>query len=155
MTSTGKYYAVVCFGTPAFKFKVARSYRTLNRAKRAAELARGTGSCTVARVMECDTLELAKTADISRTRDGELAAPRHRADHHEIGRGDRGVDQHRPRGGQPHGRDAAVGHAALGDRDVLGGERGLPRGEPAGGGSRAVEVSAVYQGLPAVRRGGG
>ena len=64
-----KIYAVVCFGTPTTR--VPSYIRSLEKAKRVADLARGTGTCTVARVMECDTLELAKTADISRTRDGE------------------------------------------------------------------------------------
>ena len=67
--SATKYYAVVCFGSPAVR--VPSVCRTLEAAKRAAAKARGTGTCTTARVIECDTLALARTADIGRTRAGE------------------------------------------------------------------------------------
>lgn len=69
MTTTGKIYAVVCFGSPAVK--VPAYTRSLSRAKKLADAARGSGTCTTARVLECDTVALAKSADISRVRAGE------------------------------------------------------------------------------------
>jgi hypothetical protein len=61
------FYSVVTFGTaPARKV-----FATADRAKAAAAKAVGVGSCSTARVYECETRELAKTADISRVRRGE------------------------------------------------------------------------------------
>ena len=61
------YYAVVTFGT-APKQTV---FTSVGRAKAAAQRAVGRGSCTTARVYECETRKLAKTADISVVRKGE------------------------------------------------------------------------------------
>jgi hypothetical protein len=64
-----KYYAVVTFGRPARK---QQNYRvSADAAKQDASEFVGTGTCTAARVYECDTKTLALTADISRVRDGE------------------------------------------------------------------------------------
>ncbi len=68
-TKTQTVYAVVCFGSPAVK--VPAFTRSLERAKRIASAAKGTGTCNAARVLECDTVTLAKSADISRIRSGE------------------------------------------------------------------------------------
>ncbi len=62
-------YAIVYFGAPAGP--IARGRNTLHGAVGVAKKAKGTGSCTCARVYECDTLALARTADISAVRDGE------------------------------------------------------------------------------------
>lgn len=66
MTTT---YAIVTFGRPAAR--TLRWTSNINRAIRAAEAAKGTGTCTAARVIECATPALAKTADIGDTRPGE------------------------------------------------------------------------------------
>ena len=65
------YFAVVTFGSPSRSVQLGHYYRTLARAYRAADAAMGTGSCTAARVYECDTRDLARTADISKIRKGE------------------------------------------------------------------------------------
>jgi hypothetical protein len=62
-----KYYAICTFGTKPKK----TVFTTLAAAKEAASDCVGLGSCTTVRVYECDTRELAKTADISEIRDGE------------------------------------------------------------------------------------
>jgi len=62
-----KFFAVVTFGTSPKK----TVFTTLAAAKKAAAECVGIGSCTNAKVYECDTRELAKTADISEIRDGE------------------------------------------------------------------------------------
>lgn len=61
-------YAIVYFGRPA---RMVRSTATERAAISFAQHAKGTGSCTTARVYACDTVALAKTADISIVRDGE------------------------------------------------------------------------------------
>ena len=61
-------YAIVYFGRPS---RLIRSTATERAAISFAQHARGTGTCTVARVYACDTVALAKTADISTVRDGE------------------------------------------------------------------------------------
>jgi predicted metal-binding protein len=61
------FYSIVTFGTaPARKV-----FSSIDRAKAAAAKAVGVGSCSTARVYECETRDLAKTADISRVRRGE------------------------------------------------------------------------------------
>ncbi len=62
-------YAIVYFGHPAGK--IVRGSATLEGAKATANKAKGTGSCSCARVYGCDTLALARTADISVIRNGE------------------------------------------------------------------------------------
>jgi hypothetical protein len=61
------YYAVVTFGTSPKQ----TVFTSVERAKKAAQNAVGKGSCTTARVYECETRKLAKTADISEVRKGE------------------------------------------------------------------------------------
>ena len=61
-------YAIVYFGSPAV---IRRERATKDAAIKVATLAKGTGSCTVARVYECDTVALARSADISVVRFGE------------------------------------------------------------------------------------
>lgn len=61
-------YAIVYFGRPAV---IRRERATRAAAISVAKLAKGTGTCTVARVYECDTVALARTADISEVRHGE------------------------------------------------------------------------------------
>lgn len=61
------YYAVVTFGTSPRQ----TVFTSLDRAKRAAQDAVGKGSCTTARVYECETRKLAETANISELRKGE------------------------------------------------------------------------------------
>lgn len=61
------YYAVVTFGTSPKQ----TVFTSLERAKKAAANAIGVGSCTDARVLACETKQLAKTADISVVRKGE------------------------------------------------------------------------------------
>ncbi len=67
MTTATKFFAVVTFGTSPKQ----TVFTSLDRAKKVAENAVGNGSCTNARVYECDTRALAKTADISVVRFGE------------------------------------------------------------------------------------
>lgn len=62
-------YAIVYFGSP--EKLVGRTCATERRAIWLAKSAKGTGSCTAARVYACDTVALANTADISVIRDGE------------------------------------------------------------------------------------
>lgn len=64
-----KFYKVVTFGTSSTWYPAYR--RSLRLAMRDANAAKGSGTCTNARVYECDTLTLARTADISEVRDGE------------------------------------------------------------------------------------
>ena len=61
------YYAVVTFGSSPAR-KVFTKYE---QARAVANSAIGKGSCTDARVYECETRQLAKTADISEVRKGE------------------------------------------------------------------------------------
>jgi len=61
------FYAVVTFGTSPKK----TIFNNKEEAKEAANDAIGKGSCSVARVMECPTLQMAKTADISIVRKNE------------------------------------------------------------------------------------
>ena len=61
------YYAVVTFGTSPKK----TVFKSLERAKAAAANAVGKGSCTTARVHECESRKLAKTANIGEVRKGE------------------------------------------------------------------------------------
>ena len=64
------FFSVVTFGSSPAR-KVFTSY---DRARAAADRAIGKGSCTAARVYECDTRKLARTADISQVRKGERIA---------------------------------------------------------------------------------
>ena len=66
------YYAVVTFGSPSIELPSFR--RNLNRAIADARSAIGTGSCSAARVYACETVGLARTADISEVRQGEQIA---------------------------------------------------------------------------------
>ena len=61
-------YAIVYFGCPAV---IRRERATRDAAISVAKLAKGTGNCTAARVYECDTVAMARTADISIVRPGE------------------------------------------------------------------------------------
>jgi hypothetical protein len=63
-------FAVVTFGTPVGGPN-RTIYRTEERARKAAALAKGTGTCTDARVIACASRFLAATADISVCREGE------------------------------------------------------------------------------------
>ena len=65
-----KFYTVVTFGSPR-GVKIPSYTRKEDVAVRAANEAKGTGTCMNARVYECDTMSLAKTADISEVRAGE------------------------------------------------------------------------------------
>lgn len=68
-TTPISYYAIVTFGTPGRRLpKVTRS---LDRAKRYAQSAKGSGTCSAARVYQCDSQGIARSADISEVRDGE------------------------------------------------------------------------------------
>ena len=69
MQPTTKFYTVVTFGAPARR--LASLYPSEERATSAARTAKGSGSCSAARVYECDTAQLARTADISEVRAGE------------------------------------------------------------------------------------
>lgn len=64
-----KFYAVVTHGAPAVR--LASLYTSEQRAVSAAFGAKGTGNCSTVRVYECDSAELARTADISEVRPGE------------------------------------------------------------------------------------
>ena len=64
-----KFYTTVTFGTPSIRRP--KGYTSEASAIKFANEAKGTGSCTNARVYECDTLEQARTADISEIRPGE------------------------------------------------------------------------------------
>jgi hypothetical protein len=64
-------YAIVYFGTPSV---IRRGSATLDAAISVARSAKGTGSCSCARVYACDTLALARTADISVVSPGERVA---------------------------------------------------------------------------------
>lgn len=61
------YYAVVTFGTSPKQ----TVFTSAERARKAAQNAIGKGSCTTARVYECESRSLAQTADISEVRRGE------------------------------------------------------------------------------------
>jgi hypothetical protein len=71
MTTDTRYadtrYAVVTFGTSPRR----TVFRDQKAAIRVAAAALGRGSCTCARVYECDTPALARSADISEVRSGE------------------------------------------------------------------------------------
>lgn len=62
-----KFYAVVTFGTSPRR----KVFTDKAKAEKVAANAIGKGSCNNARVYECDTRELARTADISEVRKGE------------------------------------------------------------------------------------
>jgi hypothetical protein len=63
------YYSIVTFGAPA---KTLPSFvRSPNRALKLARAALGTGTCSAVRIYACDTVALAKSADISDVRAGE------------------------------------------------------------------------------------
>lgn len=62
-------YSIVTFGAPATR--LPRFVRGIERAVELANAAAGTGSCDRARVYECDSVKLAKTADIGTIRAGE------------------------------------------------------------------------------------
>ena len=66
-----KYYTTVTFGSPSSHLSRPKDYSSEPAAIKYANEAKGSGSCTDARVLECDTLELASTADISEIRPGE------------------------------------------------------------------------------------
>jgi hypothetical protein len=78
-----KFYAVVTFGAGNWsaaeeaakvrgKQRVARGvYANHSQAVSVATHLVGTGSCNAAKVYECDTIEIAQSADISRLRKGE------------------------------------------------------------------------------------
>ncbi|MFZ9092484.1 MAG: hypothetical protein ACO3FE_20595 [Planctomycetaceae bacterium] len=61
------WFAIVTFGTSPKR----TVFRSANKAIETARDAVGRGSCSGARVYQCETRELAKTADISVVRDGE------------------------------------------------------------------------------------
>ena len=61
-------YAIVYFGRPN---KLTRGSNSIEKAISIAKAANGSGTCTAARVYECETLALARTADISIVRKGE------------------------------------------------------------------------------------
>jgi len=66
---TVKHYAVVTFGWPTNH--IGYYYLNEQRARDVADEAKGTGSCTNARVHECESRKLAISADISQIREGE------------------------------------------------------------------------------------
>jgi len=66
------FYAVVTFGSPRADIPAFR--RDLGKAIADARAAIGTGSCSAARVYACETVGLARTADISEVRPGEQIA---------------------------------------------------------------------------------
>ncbi len=61
-------YAIVYFGRPD---RIIRSMATEHGARTVAQRAKGTGTCTAARVYECETVAMARTANISVIREGE------------------------------------------------------------------------------------
>jgi predicted metal-binding protein len=61
------FYSVVTFGNAPSR----KVFTSVDRAKAAAARAVGVGSCSTARVYECESRDMAKTADISRVRRGE------------------------------------------------------------------------------------
>lgn len=63
------YYTVVTFGSPAADYP--RYRRSETAAIQDADAAMGSGTCTNARVYECDSLAIALSADISEVRSGE------------------------------------------------------------------------------------
>ena len=69
MSATGIWYRLVTFGAPsravAPQSYLARGPAGLRRLIRAAQEVVGTGSCTTARVVECETRAQALAADIS------------------------------------------------------------------------------------------
>lgn len=63
------YYSIVTFGAPA---KTLPSFvRSPHKALRLARAALHTGTCERVRIYACDTVAIAKTADISVVRAGE------------------------------------------------------------------------------------
>jgi hypothetical protein len=62
-------YSVVVFGAP--EVRIARVHSELETAREAANLAKSFGTCSAARVYECCSRRLARSADISEVRDGE------------------------------------------------------------------------------------
>ena len=63
------HYSIVTFGAP--KKRLPTFVRSANRALQLAREALGTGTCERVRIYACDTIALAKTADISVVRSGE------------------------------------------------------------------------------------
>lgn len=63
------FYAIVTFGNPASDFRRVTNSRgeAINNARKA----KGSGSCTVARVYQCPNLKMAQTADLGRLRRSE------------------------------------------------------------------------------------
>lgn len=79
MSTDTHYFAIVTFGSPTTPRR--SYYRSLAAARADAAGMKGTGSCTTVRIYECETLALARSADISELRKGgahrvvELTAP--------------------------------------------------------------------------------
>lgn len=63
------YYSIVTFGSPAKRLPTF--VRSANKALRLAREALHTGACERVRIYACDTVALAKSADISVVRSGE------------------------------------------------------------------------------------
>lgn len=63
------YYAITTFGCPSVS--TSKITRDIDQAIRTANRAKGSGSCTAARVYECDSRKLAASVDISEIRQGE------------------------------------------------------------------------------------
>lgn len=61
-------YSIVYFGRPN---NLTRGSNSKEKAIAIANEAKGSGTCTAARVYECETLCLARTSDISVVRQGE------------------------------------------------------------------------------------
>lgn len=69
MRAPGYYYAVVTFGSPSIDRPLYR--RNLRAAIEDARAAIGSGTCCAARVYACESIRLARSADISEIRSGE------------------------------------------------------------------------------------
>ena len=63
------FYSVVTFGVPVSDFRRVTTSRgeAINNARKA----KGSGSCTLARVYQCPNLKMAETADLGRLRRSE------------------------------------------------------------------------------------
>jgi hypothetical protein len=71
-TTETEYYAVVTFGSPSQGlWKKLKSYANQRWAERVAAEILEDGRCQAIRIYECDTQELAESADISEVRPGE------------------------------------------------------------------------------------
>ena len=72
---TTPIYTVVTFGSPRLTEDHAFGWtRDFDKAVQKASAAKGSGTCTSARVYECSNVSMARTADISTVRDGERIA---------------------------------------------------------------------------------